>query len=542
MAFFNFYMLLGTLAISIPIIIHILNRKSAKKVMWGAMRFLRDSLVNRQRKILLEEILLMCTRCLLLLLLVLAAARPFITPGSQLSWLVVLPLVLTAIAALASSFVLWAYPRWRRRLFVLAILLLVGAGTALILEERLQARIFGTRGARDIALIVDASDSMSVTVNGMTNIERAIGEAERLIESAPIGSSFSLIVGGSIPYAPISTPINNREELQTVLRDLQPGKGSMRAADTLALAAYTLARGNNPAKQILIFGDGQRQGWNLQNQEAWQAVSESLEQLSSLPPVILRRLELPESLRNAAITDIRFSRDSIGLDRPVGIQVTLTNVGTESITPSRVVLRVGDSSYGDDSLSQLPPGTQQTFSFEHHFRDLRAQRVEAEVEVEDDLSLDNLATRIVNPVRRLEVLIVDGNPGTRFFDSASAFAALALAPVPQTRQQAGSTSKTDTPNSDQTLIHPRIVNAADFLQLSSLDPYSVVILADVSKLPTAAAETLARFVETGGGLLVAHGRSSLPEFYNHWQLGEEKVLPAKLAQSVFPATSEASGV
>lgn len=542
MAFFNFTMLLGTLAVSIPIIIHILNRKSAKKVMWGAMRFLRDSLVNRQRKILLEEILLMCTRCLLLLLLVLAAARPFITPGSQISWLVVLPLVLAAVAALASSFVLWAYPRWRRRLFVLAILLLVGAGTALILEERLQSRIFGTRGARDIALIIDASDSMAVTVDGMTNFERAIIEAERLIESAPIGSSFSLVVGGSIPYAPLSSPVSNREDLLEALKDLQPGKGSMRAADTLALAAYTLARGNNPAKQILIFGDGQREGWNLQDQEAWQAVSESLDQLSSLPPVLLRRLDLPESLRNAAVTDIRFSRDSIGLDRPVGIQVTVSNSGTESITPSRVVLRVGDTAYEDDSLNQLPPGTQQTFSFEHHFRDLQAHVVEAEVEVDDDLDLDNLASRIVNPVRRLDVLIVDGNPGTRFFDSASAFAALALAPVPQTRRQADSTSEPEASNANQTLIQPRIVNAADFPQLSSLDNYSVVILADVSRLPAAAAENLARFVETGGGLLVAHGRSSLPGFYNQWQLGEENVLPAKLAQSVFPAASEANGV
>ncbi|MEX2607234.1 MAG: BatA domain-containing protein [Kiritimatiellia bacterium] len=541
MAFFNFYMLLGTLAISIPIVIHILNRKSAKKVMWGAMRFLRDSLVTRQRKILLEEILLMCTRCLLLLLLVLAAARPFITPGSQISWLVVLPLVLAAVAALASSFVLWAHPRWRRRLFVMAVFLLIGAGTALILEERLQSRIFGARGARDIALIMDASDSMSVTVDGMTNFERAVGEAERLVESAPLGSSFSLVVGGSIPYAPVSSPVNNREEVLAALRNLQPGKGSMRAPDTLALAAYTLARGNNPAKQILIFGDGQRQGWNLQDQEAWRAVSGSLEQLSSLPPVILRRLDLPGSFRNAAISDIRFSRDSFGLDRPVSIQVTLSNPGTESITPSRVVLRVGDVSHEDDSMSQLSPGTEQTFSFEHHFQDLKAQVVEAEVEVEDDLNLDNLASRVVNPVARLDVLIVDGNPGTRFFDRASAFAALALAPVSRTRRQAESTSDADAPSPDQTMIRPRIVNAADFPQLPSLDAYSVVILADVSRLPTAAADALARFVETGGGLLVAHGRSSLPEFYNHWRISGENVLPAGLAHPVFPAASEADG-
>jgi hypothetical protein len=541
MAFFNFYMLLGVLAVSIPIIIHILNRKSAKKVMWGAMRFLRDSLVNRQRKILLEEILLMCARCLLLLLLVLAAARPFITPGSQISWLVVLPLVLTAVAALASSFVLWSYPVWRRRLFVLAVLLLIGAGTALILEERLQARIFGSSGSRDIALIIDASDSMDLSVGGMRNFERAIAEAERLIESAPVGSSFSLIVGGSIPYAPVSSPISSQEDLLSALQELQPGKGVMRAPDTLALAAYTLARGNNPAKQILIISDGKREGWNLLDQTSWEAVSESMGQLTSLPSVILRRLELPESIRNVAVTDIRFSRESIGLDRLVGIQVTLNNQGTESITPAKIVLRVGDSSYEEDSLVQLPPGAQQTLSFQHHFQNLSAQVVQADVDVEDDLERDNRAFRIVNPLPRMDVLIVDGNPGSRFFDRASAFAALALAPVPQTRHQSGPEDDTDTQSPGQTLMRPRIVNAADFPQLSSLDRYSVIILADVSRLPTAAAENLARYVETGGGLLVAHGQSSLPDFYNFWELGGEPVLPARLANQVFPNMPGASG-
>src|SRR5436190_23605341 len=74
--FLNLPMLLGLLAISIPIIIHLLNRRRFQKVQWAAMRFVRISVEQNQRRILVEDLLLLILRCVLVALLALALARP----------------------------------------------------------------------------------------------------------------------------------------------------------------------------------------------------------------------------------------------------------------------------------------------------------------------------------------------------------------------------------------------------------------------------------------------------------------------------------
>ena len=65
MTFINWNILFGLFAVSIPILIHLFNRRKAKFIDWGAMQFLLGSLVNRKRRILVEELILMVLRCLL---------------------------------------------------------------------------------------------------------------------------------------------------------------------------------------------------------------------------------------------------------------------------------------------------------------------------------------------------------------------------------------------------------------------------------------------------------------------------------------------
>ncbi len=541
MAFLNIFMLIGAAAVAVPIIIHILNRRSSRRVMWGAMRFLLEALVNRRRKILLEEFLLLCLRCLLIILVVLVAARPFIAPGSQVSWLVVLPLLLLSVAAFAATFVLWHYRRLRRYILAFAVLLLLISATAMFFEERLQARIFDTRGSRDIAIIIDASDSMGLGSEGISNFQLALEETEHLMRAAPPGSAFSLIVGGSRPYSPIFIPVSDRDTLLATIQRLEPGRGLMRAPDALALAAYTLAQGNNLAKQIIVITDGQRRGWSLADGgDRWQAVRESLEMLPSTPPVIIRRLKMPDSIRNAAITDIAFSRETIGLDREVRIQVTVANHGTEAITPAGIRLDVEDDSYYEEDIGLIPSGSTRTVDFGHRFQSIGAHAVEAQLVVEDDLPFDNRSWRVVTPLSQLQVLIVDGRPASRFFDRASAFASLALAPGAQAMGDGGGQ---DVPE-EQWLLRPRVIDGPDFASLdfslarSFLDQYAAVILADVPRLRGPAAEALAQYVEDGGALLVAHGQQSRADFYNAWRLNDKPVLPWQIGEQVFPTANE----
>src|SRR5438093_13109389 len=66
----------GLFLASIPIIIHILNRRRYKTVQWAAMEFLLRAMRKNRRRLKFEQWLLLATRCLVLLLAATALARP----------------------------------------------------------------------------------------------------------------------------------------------------------------------------------------------------------------------------------------------------------------------------------------------------------------------------------------------------------------------------------------------------------------------------------------------------------------------------------
>src|SRR5437016_12394821 len=70
---------------SIPIIIHILNRRRFKTVSWAAMEFLLRAMRKNRRRLKFEQWLLLATRCLVLLLVATALARPLLKQRSALA-------------------------------------------------------------------------------------------------------------------------------------------------------------------------------------------------------------------------------------------------------------------------------------------------------------------------------------------------------------------------------------------------------------------------------------------------------------------------
>lgn len=66
----------GALAISAPIIIHLINRLRYRRVRWAAMEFLLKSQERNRRKILIEQLILLALRCALIMLVVMLVVRP----------------------------------------------------------------------------------------------------------------------------------------------------------------------------------------------------------------------------------------------------------------------------------------------------------------------------------------------------------------------------------------------------------------------------------------------------------------------------------
>ena len=76
MSFLNAIMLAGIAAVSVPIIIHLLNRRKFKTITWAAMKFVKLSVDQNQRRMRIEDLILLLIRCALVALLALALARP----------------------------------------------------------------------------------------------------------------------------------------------------------------------------------------------------------------------------------------------------------------------------------------------------------------------------------------------------------------------------------------------------------------------------------------------------------------------------------
>ena len=78
------YVLPGAALVSIPIIIHFLNRMRFKRVRFAAMEFLLKSDKRNRRRVMIEQLLLLAMRCAMVLLLVLLISR-LVLDSTQLS-------------------------------------------------------------------------------------------------------------------------------------------------------------------------------------------------------------------------------------------------------------------------------------------------------------------------------------------------------------------------------------------------------------------------------------------------------------------------
>jgi hypothetical protein len=517
MLFLNPWLLAGLAAVAIPIIIHLVRRQAAKPVEWGAMRFLFDTIAIRRRKMEWEDLLLMAARCLLLGLVALAIARPFVPPDSSVPWLFVLPAALVGIALLGGSFVLSGKAKWILR--VASAVLILAAASLIFLERALNLKRFEASGRRDVALVIDASSSMELSLDGRTVFTKAVEEAKQLVKEAPRGTAFLIVLGGPAPEAKTAAPLTHRADVLGVLDSLKPIGGTFRAHEALGVATLGLAEGTNASKEIVVFTDAQRAGWRFDNPNAWDGLGEAWKAMPAKPKLVLRDFGVPNSLRNVSIAAIETSRRVVGTDREVTLRVTVENTGTEAVTPGPVSMEIGGAKTGEKPVGLLVAGQKETVEFRHRFAKPGPQAVAARIEGRDDLASDDKAERVILVRGNLPVLLVDGNPAGSFFERAAGYSALALAPSPDLRR--GKTA------GDAYLMDPEVIPAPE-LKDGDLEGRAVIVLADVPRLPERLASKIAAKVADGAGLFVIAGPRVDAAFYNQWTGGDGPVLPMPL--------------
>lgn len=536
MTFLNSIMLIGALGVSVPIIIHLISRSNAKPVDWGAMRFLLASIAAQSRRLLIEEALLLILRCLLILLVALALARPFLPSNASLPWVIIFPCILGTVICIGTAVAIWSNAKIRKMLLKTALILAVIATTGSIIEKKMQIRKwFKPAGSSDIAIIVDSSASMTINVDGEQNFKRAIHDTEQTIKACGSDDSITVILAGPSPRVINSPPSSDRNKIMMILKsdDIRPTGGSMDLFKAFNAAISSLSEGRNTAKQILIITDGQNVGWELQNPARWQFIAESLKSIKGNPKILCRKLDVPSNFRNASASDIMLSRDIIGPDRPVDINVKVANAGSSAILPSTVVLNIDGTNVQSEIFSRdIPGGSSETIKFNYLFNKAGRHVIKAEVTFDDDMPCDNSLKEVVNIVDSLPVLIIDGAPAQKFSGSASGFIKIALNPSPA------------APAGDQQgwqpscIIAPEVVPVVNAAAIPDFAKYRSVILANVSELPAPVALKLSEFVKSGGGLLIAPGNLAEAPFYNSWKTpAEETVCPGMMLKRITSSDS-----
>src|ERR1051325_7698051 len=72
---------------SVPIIIHLLNRRRFQLVEWAPMKYLKLTLKTNRRRMRIEQLLLLIVRTAVVALLFFALARPALSKNGLAGWL-----------------------------------------------------------------------------------------------------------------------------------------------------------------------------------------------------------------------------------------------------------------------------------------------------------------------------------------------------------------------------------------------------------------------------------------------------------------------
>ncbi|MEZ6142487.1 MAG: BatA domain-containing protein [Zavarzinella sp.] len=483
MGFLAPLMLIGSAAASIPLILHFFYRARYKPIDWGAMKFLKLAMEQTSRRLKFQEIVLLLLRILLLLLLAIALARP------------------TSCTSMSGT----------------------GRGQSV-----------------DAIFVFDLSFSMNTREGTRTRLDIAKERALKVIDELPPNSTVQVIgcANQAVGMGPRSP--GNLDQARLLIQNM---KATQRATDFLPgleEALIAMDRTQGASKEIYLFSDMQRTGW--ENQSA--AIRGKCEEIKARGTFFLIHTQSDE-LRNVSIIDLRTQTDIPNTRQRLPFIVTLKNTGTVELRNLTVSLRVDGAETTADSqpVERIGPGEVMPVTLtakidKAGWRVLTAtigsggndESNSKVVDLVDSLADDNRLDKAIMVRDTVKILVVDGRPDDRDPEKgASYFIGHALLPIPEELR----------PNYH---IQPKIIKATN-VSAGDLTGMDVCVMVDCPlQGPTAVPEDFVKylpdFVGEGHGLLITTGDNTVPEIYNRvLGSGGANLLPATM-KAIFTAPED----
>jgi hypothetical protein len=366
MSFLNPIMLAGIAAISVPIIIHLLNRRKFQKVVWAAMRFIQASVEKNQKRMRIEDLILLALRCLLLALLALALARPAILSDAP--------------------------------------------------------AVFGQSKVTGV-IILDNSQSMGMSDGTASRFEKAKQAAEGALDSMPAGSATAVLLASDVVRAAIPEPTFDLNLARKVLREASLTDRATDVLPALSRAIDTLKDRLALRKEIYLITDGQAAGWR-QLAEIQRALEGTRSEIKSHVILVNEHEE-----KNLGVSELRLASGLSPANQPLRFEAKVSNHGKEEARNTRVSLSVDGEPPSDEfTIDAIPAGSTKSVTMFSKLRSEGFHSVAARIPG-DRLAADDQRTVAVRAIKEVKVLLVDGEPGSEPRDSEVYFLKNALVPV-----------------------------------------------------------------------------------------------------------------
>lgn len=371
MAFLVPAVLAGAAAIAAPIAIHLLNKTQVKVVRWAAIRFLQESLQKNQRRLQVEDLILLLLRCLFIILLALAFARLVLNPGAA--------------------------------------------------QEAL-----GT-GPMVAVVVVDQSASMGQSNGFQTLFDEAKSAAGKFLGGLAGGSQVALFLAGDRVNQAVPRPTANLPLVRRTLEVAEPTDGSSDLGAAVRLALETLKPFTGTRKEIFVFSDNQA--------SAWPEIEKLRALLAETPEVKLTVVNpgMTAGADNLAVTALKPEGGVPAAGRLTGFLVEVGNFGATAASGVRVTLSVDDGPPVDETvLDTVEPGQSRVVRLNARFPSPGYYTLRAAIPA-DRMPVDNERAVAVHVIDDLHVAVVEGGAGAK--ENRDAFFLVnALAPVPPSRR------------------------------------------------------------------------------------------------------------
>ncbi|MCX7804200.1 MAG: VWA domain-containing protein [Planctomycetota bacterium] len=406
MAFLNPFLLGFAALVSIPVIIHLLNRSRFRVVIWAAMEFLLRAIKQNQRRIQLRDIILMIIRCAALLMLVLALARPTVNAE--------------------------------------------GMG------------FLGGRAGSAALILLDNSMSMACSDGRETRFDAAKRIAREIVGRLEKGTWVGIILFSDEASLPLGDPSQSLDFVKQEVDKLKQSDGTTNVEAALLMAREIFEKRREfvaAGKELYLISDFQAAVWK----DPGGRFAETLRALDAM--AALRFVNAGEGRReNLAIRDLRTTDDFVTPDAPTTIVTEIRNYGDADAAAVPVNLIVRGKPVARATVD-VPAGGTAVASFDYVFaRSDSIFEVAAKV---DDHRLPNddtryLAAEVFSDIR---VLVADGKPGDDESRTEGFYISRSLNLVdPETEARVGPASAEVVPHyrlGDRNLSNYRVVILAD---------------------------------------------------------------------------------